>query len=145
MDIDVLAEAGLSGRGQCIAVLDDSDVLLLLMKELLEEEGYKVVLLHAKEGAHKALKELQPALIIIDVVLEKPDSGWQLVQVLTLDPQTKEIPIIICSAATTFLRAHAERIHQLGYPVLDKPFDLADLLGMVATELTTAASPPTPR
>src|SRR5689334_3006944 len=105
MKVDVSHEAGQPGRGQCIAVLDDSSALLDLMKDLLEDEGYKVVILNTSAGAHKALKELQPALIIIDFVLEEPDSGWQLMQILTLDPHTKEIPIIICSAASIALRA----------------------------------------
>lgn len=141
MRIDASPQTGQSGRGQCIAVLDDSSALLDLMKDLLEDEGYRVAILRTSEGAHKALKELQPALIIIDLMLEKPDSGWQIIQILTLDPHTKEIPIIICSAATAFLKAHEERIKQLGYPVLDKPFDLEDLLTMVATALAATHLP----
>jgi CheY-like chemotaxis protein len=140
MDINVPVTASQSGRGQCIAVLDDSNDLLELMKELLEDEGYKVVLLHASEGAYKKLEALQPALIIVDVVLETPDAGWRLVQILTLNPQTKDIPIIICSAATTFLRAHKDRLHELGYPILNKPFDLDDLLAKVATALASPLS-----
>lgn len=139
MDISVPAEVSRPTRGQCIAVLDHSNVLLELMKELLEDEGYKVVLLHASEGAYKKLEALQPDLIIIDVVLETPDSGWRLLQVLTLDPKTKDIPIIVCSAATTFLKAHMERLHELGAYVLDKPFNLADMLGAVAASLTESS------
>jgi CheY-like chemotaxis protein len=142
MHIDALDKSGPPGQGQLIAVLDHSNVLLELMKDLLEEEGYKVVILHASEGAYKTLEALQPALIIIDVVLEWPDAGWRLLQVLTLNPETKDIPVIICSAATDFLRAHEGRLRELGFPVLEKPFDLDDLLAKVATALVPRSPAP---
>jgi DNA-binding response OmpR family regulator len=140
MNIDAPVEAGPPGRGQLIAILDDSQDLLDLMQELLEEEGYDDVTMHACDGVRKKIIELRPALVILDIMLDTPDSGWQLLQTLTLDPKTKGMGILICSGATAFLREHQAQLDAFGYEALDKPFDLDALLAKVATALARTAT-----
>jgi DNA-binding response OmpR family regulator len=120
-----------------IIVLNDSEELLELMKMLLEEAGHAAMVMHASEGAYRTIKELKPALLILDVVLEKPDSGWQLLQILKLDAETSEIPVIVCSADSRFLRDNEERLSRLGCYILRKPFDIDEMLAMVGTALST--------
>ncbi|MGA7730373.1 MAG: response regulator [Chloroflexia bacterium] len=121
-----------------IVVVNDSDELLELMKIVLEEEGYAATVLHGSDGAYRSIKEIDPALLILDVVLEKPDAGWQLLQILKLDAATSEIPVIVCSADARFLRDNEERLSRLGCYILPKPFDLDELIAMVGTALSAA-------
>jgi CheY-like chemotaxis protein len=41
-------------------------------------------------------RELQPALITLDVMMPEKD-GWSVIQDLKNDPETADIPVIICS------------------------------------------------
>ncbi len=122
-----------------IVVVNDSEDLLDLIKTVLEEGGHETTILHASDGAYKKIKELQPALLILDIVMEQPDSGWQLLQILKLDTQTSEIPVIICSADSRFLHANEERLQRLGCYILPKPFDIDELLQLVNLAMTAEA------
>ena len=121
-----------------IVVVDESDELLELMKMVLEADGHAATVLHGSDGAYRTIKEIKPALLILDVVLEKPDTGWQLLQILKLDAATSEIPVIVCSADSRFLRDNEERLSRLGCYILHKPFDLDELIAMVGTALSAA-------
>lgn len=118
-----------------IVVMNDSKDLLRLMKELLEGEGYAVEIMHAAEGAYDRIREIKPDLVILDIVLEKPDSGWQLLQILKLGPQTGEIPVIICSADIRQLQARQAQLAHMNCLTLPKPFDIDELLGLVGNAL----------
>jgi DNA-binding response OmpR family regulator len=132
----ILQSNGHNPPGQrCIIILNDSEDLLELMKMLLEEAGHAVMVMHSTEGAYRTIKELKLALLILDVVLEKPDSGWQLLQTLKLDAETSEIPVIVCSADSRFLRDNEARLSRLGCYILHKPFDIDEMLAMVDTTL----------
>ena len=52
------------------------------------------------EEAQLRLKQQQPSLIVLDVILPG-QSGFELCRKLKSNPETKEIPIIICSTKNT--------------------------------------------
>jgi len=54
---------------------------------------------------------------------------------LTLDPATRPIPLIACSAAIHSLHLHQLLLEQYGVEALPKPFDLAALLQRVERTL----------
>src|SRR3982751_5493256 len=56
-------------------------------------------------------------------------------ELLTLDPETRSIPVIVCSAAIQNLRAHEPLLQKFGVDVLPKPFDLEVLLAKVQSAL----------
>ena len=62
------------------------------MQELLQDEGYEVTVLHASDNAYKEIKPAAPDLVILDMTLEHPDSGWLVLEMLKLDPETAKIP-----------------------------------------------------
>lgn len=111
-----------------IAVVDDNTTFLDLMQELLTEEGYRVTSHTVGSDAYPTLREQQPALIILDIRMEHPESGWQLLEVLRLDPATVGIPAIVCSADAWALREKAAHLRELRADVLEKPFNLDELI-----------------
>jgi two-component system phosphate regulon response regulator PhoB len=115
-----------------IAVVNDDSAFLELMAELLEGEGYDVYTNRAATSAYPELKARRPDLLILDIRMETPEAGWQLLEVLALDPATRSIPAIVCSADAPFLRAKEPRLRELGYDTLEKPFDLDELLAKIA-------------
>jgi len=112
-----------------IALINDDTAFLELMRDLLETmEGYEVLICKESDNAYRFVKEQQPDLILLDIRMGGQETGWTLLEMLTLDPATRPIPLIVCSAAITDLQAHQPQLDNLGVDVLPKPFDLDQLL-----------------
>ena len=111
-----------------IAVVNDDAPFLELMEQLLEEEGYRVLPINEGEQAYQKIKRQRPELVILDVRLGTPDTGWLVLETLRLDPTLRNIPVIICSADLRALLEREEYLRQMGCECLPKPFDLDQLL-----------------
>lgn len=119
-----------------IAVVNDDTVFLELMRDLLENEAaYEVKVCKEWEGAYQFVKSERPDLIIQDIRIGGEEHGWTILNLLTLDPQTRDIPMIVCSAAITSLHEHQEMLTQFGIRALPKPFDLDTLLNTIEETL----------
>ena len=118
-----------------IYVANDDKAYLGLMKDLLEEEGYSVTLLHAGNEVYEKVKKEHPNLIILDIMMSEPDTGWKLLDKLTLDPETTRIPVLICSGDVRSIRDKADNLRKMGCLTIEKPFDLDTMLSMVREAL----------
>ena len=128
-------------RPACIVVINDDTDFLTLMSDLLSEvEGYDVQICREGNHAYKFVKEQAPDLVILDIRIEGQETGWTILECLTLDPQTNPIPMIVCSAAIRDLQEHQSMLDQYGIDVLPKPFDLDTLLEKVADGLAKRPS-----
>ncbi|MCC7367581.1 MAG: response regulator [Chloroflexi bacterium] len=123
------------GRPRVIVINDDTDFLSLMSELLTDIEGYNVEVCREGNHAYQFVKERQPDLVILDIRIEGQDVGWAILECLTLDPKTAQIPLIVCSAAIRELQAHEELLERYGIEVLTKPFDLDALLEKVASAL----------
>ena len=122
-----------------ILVINDDTPFLDLMHQLLQEtEGYAVQTRKEWEGAYEFVKEQRPDLVILDIRIGGEERGWQILQLLTLDPETLPIPVIVCSAAVDDLQQHQALLERYGVRALPKPFDLDDLLAAVRQALESA-------
>jgi CheY-like chemotaxis protein len=115
-------------KKQHIVVVNDDTVFLDLMKELLEEEGWQVTCLRESHKAHHAIREAKPDLVILDVRMGNELTGFELIGLLTLDPTTRSIPLVVCSADSQALRQHEAQMKNQGIGIIHKPFELEDLL-----------------
>lgn len=118
-----------------IAIVNDNTDFLDLMLELLEGEGYRAKTYKVAQDAYQQIKVDEPTLIIVDIRMETPEAGWQLIELLRLNPETRATPIIVCSADAHALREKAAHLRERDCDVLQKPFDLDDLLAKVALAL----------
>ena len=116
-----------------ILVIEDEPPIRERMLKALSFEGYEALGgADGQEGLALA-KQHQPDLIIADVMM--PELGGQaLVSLLRDDPGTRLTPIIMVTALNQ--REDQRRFMELGADdYLTKPFDLAELLGAVQTQL----------
>jgi CheY-like chemotaxis protein len=119
-----------------IAVINDDTVFLDLMRELLEDEAeYEVIICKEWDGAYQFVRDEQPDLVIQDIRIGGEENGWTILNLLTLDPKTRPIPTIVCSAAIQSLHEHQEWLTKYGIRALPKPFDLDTLLNAIAEML----------
>ncbi len=114
-----------------IAVVDDTNEFLRFMEELLVEEGYEAVLWASGAGAHDMVLREKPALVVLDIRMEREDSGMLVLELLRLDVHTVTIPVIVCTADMTFIREQEARLQQLHCELQPKPFALDDLMEKV--------------
>jgi CheY-like chemotaxis protein len=126
-----MGEQGRRSRGR-LAVIDDDTVFLQLMHDLLEEQEDFEVLIHREwDNAYEFVKREHPDLVILDIRIGGEERGWTILNLLTLDPTTRPIPVIACSAAIQSLHSHQSWLNKFGICALPKPFDLRMLLEMV--------------
>jgi len=77
-----------------ILIVDDSPTEAHVLKSMLEKHGFETATAeNGSEGIERA-KELQPDLILMDVVMPGLN-GFQATHQLTKDPKTASIPVII--------------------------------------------------
>jgi CheY-like chemotaxis protein len=115
-----------------VAVVDDDTAFLDLMHDLLEGEGdYDVAICREWQDAHQFIKDQQPSLVVLDIRIGNEERGWTILELLTLDPTTRPIPVIVCSAAIQSLHEHQPWLDRFGICALPKPFDIQVLLDAV--------------
>ncbi|MDP9379225.1 MAG: response regulator [Chloroflexota bacterium] len=116
-----------------VAVVNDDTVFLRLLEELLRtEEGYEVSTCFVGSEGYSFVRQAQPDLVILDLVFGNgAEEGWRTLDLLTPDPVTRRIPVIVCSAANQQLHQHEDWLRRFDVRVLPKPFDLDVLLRKV--------------
>lgn len=126
-----------------ILVIEDTENNRIIISRRLKSKGHEVHVCEDAEQGILAARELQPALILMDIGLPGMD-GWSACRALRADPVTASIPIIA-------LTAHAmagDRENALASGCDDyetKPIDFNALFAKIDTLLggSSAASAPT--
>lgn len=112
-----------------ILVVDDSASMVALIKAMLINNEYEVVT--AADGAEglRVAKEINPSLIILDVMLPKMD-GFTICRLLKFDEKYRGIPIVMLTAKSGDADIKiGEEIKADAY--LTKPIDETALLGKI--------------
>lgn len=79
-----------------VLVVDDNEDLVHFYRRYTAQTRYELVQLADGADLLATAKRLQPALILLDVMLPDVD-GWELLRHLRADPATNLIPVIVCS------------------------------------------------
>ncbi len=79
-----------------VLVIDDNADWLALLQRYATDSRYQVVGTRDPTGAHSLAEQLQPAVILLDVMMHHVD-GWQILSDLRHAPATHLIPIVICT------------------------------------------------
>ena len=93
---DVTGGARKSGR-QTVLLVEDEDALRLVLRDLLEREGYSVI--EAQDGV-RALDEIDrhaPDAVVLDLNLPRLD-GYQVLSHLRARPGTADLPVLVLTA-----------------------------------------------
>lgn len=118
-----------------IVIFDNDMAYIQVLQELLEEEGYEVQ--PYTDGAEDLakLRAKLPNLIILDVRLGHSLCGWDLLQMLRLDPTTMKIPLILCTGDDFVLRQQQDRLRALRVRTQPKPFDINEMVATIEAAL----------
>jgi len=117
-----------------ILIVDDEPYILRILSFKLQREGYITFEAVSAEEAEAVLGEHQVDLMLLDVSLSTPTTGFDLAEKLRLDPRTAALPIVMLTAhglASDVLRGH--QVGALGY--ITKPFSIDEVLQRVRSVL----------
>lgn len=93
-----------------ILLVEDSRFLRMASKRILTEAGFSVSEARDGEEALRQVRESQPDLIILDILLPML-GGERVLQALRQDPATASIPVIVLSSLS---QGNADKLKQAG-------------------------------
>lgn len=113
-----------------VLVVDDSATERHILGDILGKQGFEVSYAEDGEKGVEQSKLIKPDLIIMDVVMPGMN-GFQATRAISKDPETQNIPIIICTTKDQETdKVWGVRQGAKDYVV--KPIDSAELLSKIA-------------
>ncbi len=116
-----------------VLIIEDDEETARMIEVILSLEGYKTSSLRHGVKIEESIREIQPDVIILDIMLPVID-GIEILRELKENPDTQEIPVIVCSVKFSgsdqqlALRSGAESY-------VTKPFNPEDLVEAVKSAL----------
>jgi len=110
-----------------ILVIDDNEGLIDLMKRYISDEAYRVVGLTTGQEGIRYAQDFQPDMIFLDVMMPNMD-GWEVLQYLNNHPDTKQIPIVLCTVFNDPALAYSLGASK----ILPKPINREEVLAAIA-------------
>lgn len=117
-----------------ILVIDDNPDNRRIISILLRNRGYRVWQAFSGESAFEQLKQMQPDLILLDIMMPQMD-GYEVCKLLKTKKQTRDIPVIFLSAldeATDKVKAFEAG----GADFISRPFQIPEAIARIQHQLT---------
>jgi CheY-like chemotaxis protein len=116
-----------------ILIAEDELSIATLLRDMLEDEGYAVLLARNGQEALKLLGTHYPALVLTDVMMPILD-GFGLCRAIQANPSYQAIPVIIMSAMSDPSAADGCRASA----ILKKPFDMQHAIHTITNAIGLA-------
>jgi CheY-like chemotaxis protein len=131
-----------------ILIVDDDDDVVFAMRIPLEAAGYKVFRAASGDEGLQQVKEVNPDLILLDVMMDSTTAGFQVSLALrSPDPASeyaayKNVPILMITAihTTTPLRFGPDKDYLPVDAFIEKPIEPDALLSKVREHLGKKAA-----
>jgi CheY-like chemotaxis protein len=81
----------------CIVVIDNHPVVRHALATYLGADGSALVFHPGAAGALALIRQVQPRVVLIDLHLEEPQAGLDVVRALRADPATRALPVVVWS------------------------------------------------
>lgn len=85
------------GSGKTLLLVEDSEPAILQMTDILNEEGYALVIARNGKEALETIKTITPDAIILDLMMPEVD-GFEVLKTIRNLNETNRIPVLILSA-----------------------------------------------
>lgn len=120
-----------------ILVIDDEEANVLLLRSLLEREGYADIHgLTDPSAALRAYVDLEPDLVLLDLMMPGVD-GFQLLEAFARHDRADEFrPVLVLTADTT-VQARRRALALGAKDFVSKPFDVIEVALGISNLLET--------
>jgi CheY-like chemotaxis protein len=82
-----------------VLLIDDDEGFLNAMSLFLEDAGYEVATALDGPTGLAAAMQRRPDLIVLDVIMRRPDEGFAVARALRAEPGLGDVPILVLTAA----------------------------------------------
>ena len=113
-----------------VLIVDDDPVIVQMMKQILQEEGFTAVTTLEPLRVYDAAKRELPDVILLDLMMPYLD-GWDELKLLHVDPDTNHIPVVFVTAKHGEFDTLSEERRGEFFDFLYKPFEIDDLITKV--------------
>jgi len=117
-----------------ILIVDDTPDNLRLLKNILEEHGYRVRPAVNGSLALSTIDKEKPDLILLDIMMPDMD-GYEVCRLLKANQETADIPVVFLSALDD-VEAKVRAFEVGGVDYISKPFQDNEVLARVDTHLS---------
>jgi CheY-like chemotaxis protein len=97
INADTLRRVAMAPTTQKVVIVNGSAEILELLETVLDAGHYDVVFVESSAHAYSQIKRVQPNLVILCVRIEDAD-GFQVLSMLKLDADTRNIPVLTYTA-----------------------------------------------
>jgi len=94
-----------------VLLVDDDPIVTLLAGEALARAGFRIECLHDLESARERLRGTPPAIVILDVMIERAD-GTTFCRELRHDPRWADVPVLMMTSLDD--EATIARVYEAG-------------------------------
>lgn len=84
------------GIAPTVLTVEDNPQVVHLFRRYLNGSIYRLIHVPDADAAVEVASEEQPDVITLDVMMPRRD-GWELLQALKVRPDTRDIPVLVCS------------------------------------------------
>jgi CheY-like chemotaxis protein len=124
-----------AGKAQCVLVVDDDPSIRRMIVAALKRDGYTFCEAPNGKEALEMMRHEHPNVVVLDLMMPVL-SGWDVLQARELEPDLKQIPVIVISANRAPEVATA--VDKGICAFLPKPFDIGALSALVRSCLPVA-------
>jgi DNA-binding NtrC family response regulator len=116
-----------------ILLIDDEEQMRFLLTRMLTRDGHEVFLAQDGEEGVQSYYQVNPDLVITDIIMPKKDGLEVIAEILATHPTQ---PIIAMSGGRRILAAELEHVKAIGTKgMLQKPFALQQLQELISVAL----------
>ena len=118
-----------------VLLVDDNPKNILLLSDLLAQNGYQVSTATSGKMALRYLEENTPLVILLDIKMPEMN-GFELCRLIKSDEKVKNIPVIFISALNE-IDDKITAFQTGGVDYITKPFQVEEVLARVNTHTTS--------
>jgi len=117
-----------------ILIIEDEEIILGLLQRKLTAEGYEVSVARDGDEGLRAMKEVKPDLILLDIIMPKM-GGFEVMEEMNKDKELKKFPVIVISNSGQ--PVELDRAQQLGAKdwLIKTEFDPREVIDKVVKQI----------
>jgi signal transduction histidine kinase/CheY-like chemotaxis protein len=132
--------AAMPEKKHTVVAIDDDPLAIELVKASLEPEGWTVLGAATGQEGLALIREQQPSAVLLDLLMPGMD-GFEVVEALRADPETKSLPVVILTSKS-MTQQDKERLRgRITYVARKTEFNLSGLAGLLRWASTSRQSP----
>lgn len=122
-----------------ILIVDDMSNHLLLLQTILEEEGYKTIVLDQPTKVIETMEQKDVGIVLLDIMMPKMD-GFMILDEIAGKENLNKIPVIIISAKTDSWSIK-NAMDKGAFDYITKPINIQDLKNKIKSAFNALGGP----